>query len=389
MEVIKYLRVKKMEILKKLEQELQLIEIATDYQGHFYRISHVLTILVCGLLSNQQKIDDIQLWSESRPVRVFLDEYFGISKVPCRAQFYNILRHVDAQKFNARFIHWMNGVLEIAGKPKTISLDGKAVRGTSKLTDSGNGLHIVSAVVSEFNLVIGSLECGDKQSEVAAFRELIGMLDVTGAVIVADALHCKKKSAEVVVEAGADYLFVVKDNEPTLKENIELFIRNEDVPSWRTIEKNGGRIEKRTAYATSDIDWLEGKEEWPNLSTIGAIHRQFEKQGEKSSEWHFYISSANLTPKELLHHARMEWRVESIHWLLDVHYKEDNTVVWDMNIQKLLNIGRKISLNLTRLFKDHNCNEQTALSDLLKRNSFDTEHLANFLDFFRSNLCPT
>ena len=276
----------------------------------------------------------------------------------------------------------MKDVLERTGRGKTISIDGKTICGTGKLTESGVGLHIVSAVVSEFNLVIGSLECGDKQSEVAAFRELIGMLDVSGAIIVADALHCKKKSAEIVVEAEADYLFVVKDNEPTLKADIELFIRNEKIPSYSTLELNGGRIERRTAYATNNIDWLEGGSEWKNLSSIGAIHRQFEKNGEKSSEWHFYISSASLTSEELLYHARMEWRVESMHWLLDVHFTEDKTKIWDMNVQKLLNSGRKIALNMARLFKTHKCTKRTAISDLFKRNLYDPENLASFLDFF-------
>jgi len=375
----------KMEILENLKHELQVIEYNTSYEGHYYRISHTLIILTCGLLCGLQKIDDIHEWSQARPVRSFLDNYFDIIRLPSRAQFYNILGNVDAEKFNMSFIGWMNGVLKMTGKVKTISLDGKAICGTGKLTENGVGLHIVSAVASEFNLIIGSLECGDKQSEVAAFRELIGMLDVKGAIIVADALHCKKKSAKIVVEAEADYLFVVKDNEPTLKSDIELYIQNENVPTHSTVELNGGRIERRTAYSTDDIDWLESKGEWQNLSSIGAIHRQFEKDGEKSSEWHFYISSANLSPEELLHHARMEWRVESMHWLLDVHFQEDKTKVWDMNIQKLLNTGRKIALNMARLFKDHNCSKRTALSDLLKRNLFDTEQLAIFFDFFCSN----
>ena len=372
-----------MEIFEELKFEMQVIEQGTGYYGYYYRISHVLTILICGLLCGLQRIDDIHEWSQSRPARAFFEEYFVIIKIPSRAQFYNILGLVDAEKFNTSFIRWMNRVLKKTGKGKTISLDGKSICGTGKLTSSGIGLHIVSAVVSDFNLTIGSLECGDKQSEVSAFRELIGMLDVSGAVIVADALHCKKKSAEIVVNAGADYLFVVKDNEPTLRANIELFIQNENVPSHSTLEKNGGRIEKRTAYSTSEIDWLEGRKDWINLSSIGAIHRQFEKAGKKSNEWHFYISSETLTPRELLHHARMEWSVESMHWLLDVHFQEDKTRVWDMNVQKLLNIGRKIALNMARLFKDNNCTTRTALSDLFKRNLFDTEHLAGFLDFFR------
>ena len=172
-----------MEIFEELKFEMQVIEHDTRYYGYYYRISQVLIILICGLLCGLQRIDDIQEWSQSRPVRAFFEEYFGILKIPSRAQFYNILGMVDADKFNASFIRWMNGVLKLTGKGKTISLDGKAICGTGKLTDSGIGLHIVSAIVSDFNLTIGSLECGDKQSEVAAFRELIDMLDVSGTVI--------------------------------------------------------------------------------------------------------------------------------------------------------------------------------------------------------------
>jgi predicted transposase YbfD/YdcC len=119
------------------------------------------------------------------------------------------------------------------------------------------------------------------------------------------------------------------------------------------------------------------------LSCIGAIHREFEKNEQKSSEWHYYISSAKLSPQELLTHARLEWGVEAMHWLLDVHFAEDKTAVWDMNVQKLLNTTRKIALNLARMFKAKNCSNATALSDLLKRNLFDTDHLYNFLSFFR------
>lgn len=374
-----------MEIFEEIKSEFQRIEYETHYQGHFYRISNVLMILVCGLLCGLQEIDDIHEWANSRPTRKFLENNLEIPKVPQRAQFYNILRYVDANKFNESFVRWMNGMLKTNVRGKTISLDGKAIRSTNKLTDGGCGLSIVSAIISEHNLVIGSMECGDKQSEVEAFRELINLLDVSGAIIVADALHCKKKTAKAVTESGADYLFVVKDNEPTLKSDIEGFIAMEDVPKHSTLELNGGRIEKRTAYASNDIEWVPGKEEWANLSSVGAIHRQFEKNGTKSSEWHFYISSADLTPEELLHHARMEWRVESMHWLLDCHFNEDKTKIWDMNVQKLLNTGRKIALNMVRLFKTHNCNERTALSDLLKRNLFDTENLTSFLDFFRTN----
>jgi len=368
-----------------LQGEMNEVEAESKHEGYWYSISDVLTMMVCGMLCGLQRIDDIHDWAKSTPTRRFLEREFGITRILCRAQFYNILGRVDADKFKRAFINWMRRVVQSV-KKKTVAIDGKTVCGTDKLTEDGSVLHIASALVSELKLVIGSQECTTKTGEITAFRELIDMLDISGAVVVADALHCNQNSAKAVIAAKADYLFVVKDNIPTLKADIELYIQNENIPSHRTIEKNGGRIEKRTAYACSEIDWLDGKENWMNISCIGAIHREFEKNEQKSSEWHYYISSAPLSPKELLTHARLEWGVESMHWLLDVHYAEDKTRVWDMNVQKLLNTTRKIALNMVRTFKEANYPQRVPLTSIFKENLFDLEMLSRFLDSFRSDL---
>jgi len=373
-----------MGIFEELRNEMEGMEKESQHEGYWYSISDVLTVLVCGMLCGLQRIDDIHDWAKSAPTRKFLHEQFGMERIFCRAQFYNILKCVDANKFKLSFTRWMRSVLQsIMGK--TVAIDGKTVCGTDKLTEDGSVLHITSALVSELKLVIGSCECATKTGEITAFRELLELLDVTGAMVVADALHCNKNSAKAVIDAQADYLFVIKDNVPALKSEIELYLQNENVPSHQTLEKNGGRIEKRTAYACSETDWLDGKEKWPNLSCIGAIHREFEKKNQKSSEWHYYISSASLTPEALLYHARLEWAVESMHWLLDVHFAEDKTRVWNMNVQKILNITRKITLNLVRIFKEANYPKSVPLTSVLKDNLFDLDMLAAFLDFFRLN----
>jgi predicted transposase YbfD/YdcC len=355
------------------------VEDASLHRGYWYRISEVLIIMVCGMLCSLQTIDDIHEWSVSAPTRAFLGERFGIGKLPCRAQFYNIIACVDAEKFGRSFMKWMQDMLPGGVAGKTVAIDGKTVCSTDKLTKDGSVLHIASAIVSEYGMVIGSQECGTKTGEITAFRKLIELLDVAGAVVVADALHCNQKSARAVIEAGADYLFCVKDNVPNAKEDIELYMREEKAEHFTKTEKNGGRIEKRTGYVSHDIDWLRGRENWEKMSCIGAIHTEFEKGGKKTSEWHYYISSAPLTAEELLKHARLEWGVESMHWLLDVHFAEDRTMVWDMNVQKSLNILRKIALNLAKEYKARS-NSKSPISGLLKRNLFDLHNLAAFLD---------
>ena len=370
-----------MNSFNKLQEKMIAVEKECKHKGYYYKISDVLTIMVCGMLCNLQNISDIYEWAKAVPVQEFLLKEFNIHKLPSRAQFYNLIGCVEPQKFNIMFIKWVEETLKDNNDDKTIAIDGKTICSTDQRSTNGQPLHILSAIISESKLILGSLPCETKISEPEIFRELISILDISDSIVVADALHCKKKSAEKVIEEKGDYLFVVKDNEPTLRKDIELFVKNEELEQCSQKELNGGRIEKRTAYTSTDIDWLQGKDKWKNLSMIGAIHTEFTKNGESSSEWHYYISSRKLTPEELLKHARLEWAVESMHWLLDVHFQEDKTKVWDMNVQQNLNIMRKIALNLAREYKNR-FEPRKAISGILKCNLFDVNNLAKFIRYF-------
>ena len=389
-----------MGIFEELRRELQCVDTASEHNGYWYSVSDALIMLIVGSLCGLRTVLDIHEWAESRPTRQFLMEQFGIEQIMSRAQFYNILAIVNVEEFKRCFASWMQGVLGLSVKGKTVAIDGKVVCGTDKLTKDGSILNIVSAYVAELKMTIGTHECMSKPGERAAFRELLAMLDLSGTMVVADALHCNKPTANAIIKAKADYLLVVKDNAPALKRGIEASLDlgasnpepnhpaalvNHPAASFTTREKNGGRIETRTAYATTDLsqNLLKSRKDWPNLTTVGAVHRQFEKNGKTSSQWHFYISSKALTPQELLHHARMEWAVESMHWLLDVHFAEDKTRIFDMNVQKILNIVRKIVLNLIHIYKAANHNPRTPLNSIMKANLFDLDVFADFLGFFR------
>jgi len=384
-----------MGIFDELQKEMKFMNEESEHDGYWYKVSHVLTMLVMGTLCGIKTPSDIHKWTESKPTRQFLQEQFGIDKLMSRAQFYNILAVINAEKFKQCFIRWMKKVLDSvspssesgsAVEGKTVAIDGKTINSTSKLTDDGSILNIVSAHVAEMKMTIGSHECMSKQGERAALRELIEMLELFGSVVVADALHCNKPTIEAIIKASADYVLVAKDNTPALKNAIQECLETNPTPSATTKELNGGRIETRTAYTTSELGKLECSKNWPNLTTVGAIHRQFEnvKHGGNSDEWHYYISSAPLTPKQLLHHARMEWSVESMHWLLDVHWQEDKTAIYDMNVQKILNTVRKIALNLVRIYKDTNRTPNTALNGIMSDNRNDVDVLADFVKFFRT-----
>ena len=147
-----------------------------------------------------------------------------------------------------------------------------------------------------------------------------------------------------------------KDNQPTLKQNIEDYVQDEflrkTMDTASTLEQNSGRIERRIALTTNDIDWLDGKDDWEWITCIGAVNTRFSTPKGETDEWHYYISSRTLTAEDLLKHARLEWSVESMHWLLDVHFNEDFCRVEDENVQQVLNMIRKITLNSVKNYKE-------------------------------------
>ncbi len=217
-------------------------------------------------------------------------------------------------------------------------------------------LHVVSAQIAELGLTFAQKSVGDKTNEISTVQSLIKTLKIKGCVVVADAMHCQKKTAKIIIEKKADYLFSVKDNQLTIKQDIEQYIQDEKLQqtmeTCSTTEKNRNRIEKRTAYVTTDIKWLTQNHTWEKLSCFGAIHKQVSTKNGKTSEWHYYISSKVLTPEELLQRARLEWSVETMHWLLDINFAEDNCRLQNQIAQKNLNIIRKIVINSLRVYKD-------------------------------------
>ena len=212
----------------------------------------------------------------------------------------------------------------------------------------------------------------------------MGILDIEGCIVVADALNCQKDTAKAIVKGKADYLLSVKDNQSALKKDIEDYIRDEhlrkSMDTYETCEKSRDRIERRTAYSTGDIEWLSGRNEWENLACIGAVNTRFTGKKGITNEWHYYISSRKLTAEELLKHARLEWSVETMHWLLDVHFCEDFCRAEDENVQQNLNIIRKIAINSMKLFKEKNIIKRP-LSKIMFDCLLDPHYLLTVLGF--------
>jgi len=369
-----------MEVLKMcIISEIKKAAKTVDYEGYWYNLSNMVEILILGLLCRLQTLSDIHAWAESRPAREMLRNEFGIRKIPCYSHFTNLVGMIDSDELNKIFTEIFQKIVgTLIGK--TVAIDGKTVCSTVNMESFKSPLHIASAFVVQHGITIGQLAVNAKSNEIPAVQELIRLLDIEGATIVADALNCQKKTVDLIVEGGADYVLAVKKNQPNLYDDISEMIdfkrfdkveeRESPLEKYTKTEKGHGRIEKRTAYITHDVGWLLEREYWTELRSIGAI--------ETSSEIRYYISSRLLSAQQLLDLTRQEWSVEAMHWQLDVIYNEDRSTLHEENAQKTLNILRKTALNITRIYRD-NYEPKMNMSGIMRKCLFDPDFLLDML----------
>jgi len=371
-----------MEKIYKIIDYFENVETRKEHNGYTFSVGRMLTIVILGSMCGLRNISDIHQWASNKRVREFLWKHFGILSIPSYYWLLCLLKLIKPESLNQCFINWTQYLISDENRNKTVSFDGKTVRSTGKMKKYESPLHIVSAQLGELGITIGQKAVEGKSNEIPAVRDLIKLLDINGCMVVADALNCQTETIKVIIKGGGDYLLNVKDNQETLKEDIEDYVQDgelrETMDKATTTEKNRDRIERRTAYVTNDIDWIEDKDKWESLACIGAINRQFIINNEKSNEWHYYISSRPLTAEELLKYTRLEWSVESMHWLLDVHFEEDFCRIEDRNIQQNLNIARKIALNSIRNYKNKT-NSKRAISKILLDCFLESDEIISIL----------
>jgi predicted transposase YbfD/YdcC len=358
------------------------VETTEEHNGYFYNVGDTLTIMLLGCICKLQNPNQIHQWAKSPRVKEFLSNHFGINNIPCYYWLLCLLKLIKPESLNLCFIRWVESLLPDGLKGLTLSFDGKTVCSTGKMSSYASPLHIISAHLAELGITIGQEAVADKSNEIPAMRELLELLKIEGCMVVADALHCQKETAKAVIAGKGDYLLSVKDNQPTLHEDIAGYVQEErlreTMDTHSVCEKNSGRVERRRAYATCGIEWLSGREEWERLACIGAIHTHVSSKKGETDEWHYYISSRRLTATELLRYARLEWSVESMHWLLDVHFREDFCRVEDKNVQRNLNMARKIALNVVKSYKSRTSCKRP-LSQLMFDCLLDSENILPML----------
>ena len=150
-------------------------------------------------------------------------------------------------------------------KGQVIAIDGKALRGSSSVTNGKKAIHMVSAFASANQVVLGQLACQEKSKKITAIPALLELIVVKGCIVTIDAMGCQTSIAEKIIEREADYILAVKDNQKQLHKEIrEMFFLHKS-ESFQTLEKNHGRIETRNCSLLKDLKKMKGTERWSEL----------------------------------------------------------------------------------------------------------------------------
>lgn len=327
-----------------------------------YPLNEIMLLVLCGELAGADGFADIAEWGEFHLdfLRRFLPFKHGI---PCHDVLNDLFNALDHALFRDCFIAWAEGLRRIIPElpgPEVIAVDGKTSRRSGNSAKGRAALHLVSAWATAQQLVLGQEAIDDKENEIVAIPRLLEMLELKGALVTIDAMGCQKAIAKTIHDKGGDYILPVKGNQPTLRQDIELFFSEQRACGFadakvffhQTIEKGHGRLETRRHWSTADIAWLKEFHDWTALTSIGMIEREIERNGKAELTQHFYISSAPADAALLTRAVRSHWGVENnLHWCLDVVFHDDLCRLRSVNGPQNFAIVRHIALNLLQKAK--------------------------------------
>jgi predicted transposase YbfD/YdcC len=334
-------------------------------------LTDILIIIMCSVLCGLDGLAELCTFAKNRAK--FFHNTFGIEQIPSKPTFSRILNLLDGDAVAAIIIEIMQEKATfIKNMKNTLAVDGKAIRSTLKKGQPHSALQILTAYLTESGVVLGQRSIHEKTNEIPVFQEMLETLDIKGKTVTADAMHCQKETCKKIIAKGGDYVFGLKENQKSLYADVALFINDStnisDTDSYTTTEKNCGIIEKRICMKVANINWLSAKDDWAGLKAVFAVRRITTMKDATTDEISYYITSLDVSAEELLKIAREHWKIESMHWLLDVVFSEDECGIISENGQKTLNILRKLALLLHRQYiasLPKKCNIKTSLLNCL------------------------
>ena len=320
-----------------------------------YNLVEVIVMTIVAVTAGAEHWNEIAMYCRGK-VEMFRENY-GLkleNGTPTDDTFQRIFAIIKPEQLEKCFINWAKSVNNIP-ENEVVSIDGKTICGSRD--DDYSVIHMVSAWANKTGIVLGQKRVDEKSNEIPAVPQLLDLIDVQNCTITSDAMGCQKKTVKKICEKNCNYVICLKGNQETLHDDVKLYFETaEKEPQFyllsktSTFNKDHGRIEKRNYFLTTEVEWIENREEWVGLNAIGMVRSTRIIDGAESVEDRYFITSLTDV-KKFAEAARMHWGIENnLHWCLDVNFDEDRCRIRKDNSGENLAVIRHISLNLYKCF---------------------------------------
>lgn len=335
-------------------------------------LADILFIALAAAICGAQDCSDMALFgrSKERILRRFLDLPYGI---PSHDTFSRLFRALDPEALGAllaRFTDAFGAAARGRARTRVVAIDGKACRRGFEAGRAHAPPMMVSAWGADLRMTLAAVPANNG-AEAAAALEVVELLDLAGAIVTADALHCHRRMAAAIVARGGGYLLALKGNQPALVADAEAaFAAGEGLDTAATETAGHGRLERRAGSVVACPGMAE-THDFPGLSAVVAIESQ--RDG-AAPERRLFLASRKFSAAEALAVARAHWDIENgLHWVLDVVLREDDSRARKDNAPDNLAILRRLALNAVRAIDD----PRTSLKGRIKRAGWDDEYFLN------------
>jgi predicted transposase YbfD/YdcC len=317
-------------------------------RGVRHRLVVIVGLALCAVVAGARSFTAIAEWAadaDEQTLRML--EVTG--RVPSESTFRRTLQRLDADAFDELAGSW--AAQRTAPRPegrRVIAVDGKTLRGSASGGEPGG--HLLAALDHAHGAVLGQVEVGTKTNEIPMFPILLERIDITGAVITADAMHAQRGHATFLAGRGAHYLFTVKRNQPGLHAQLAALPWRQVPVAHQSRERGHGRDERRTLKVTAVAAGLA----FPHAAQALQIVRRRKLAGKKwSCETVYAITSLAATqasPAVLAAIIRGHWSIEDrLHWVRDMDYDEDRSQVRTASGPRVMATLRNLAITVLRL----------------------------------------
>jgi len=307
-------------------------------RGVRYSLALILVIILMAKTCGEDHPSGIAEWAKYRAAMLVDLLKLKRKKMPHDSTYRRILAEVvnveELEQVSSAYLSRK----KFFGKQVLVAMDGKVLRGT--LDEHQNGTYLLAAYLPSEGIVLMEVAVDGKGGEISGAPKVLKSVDLREKVVMGDALHTQRQVSIQIVEAGGEYIWLAKGNQPQLEENIRLWFEPDPQPipgmsyppkdfeTAQQTNKGHGRLETRALTVSSQ---LKGFLDWPYLEQVFKLQRRFVsfKTGEVQEQTRYGFTSLTreeITPPKLLNKIRSYWGIENgLHYRRDVTLREDHT----------------------------------------------------------------